>query len=295
MSISKLYTLALDFLGLGPWQTQPDACWAQVETILPSGVPVRDATEEVVKQKVAEFTFSHADEVPFFPTPPPAPPGDVEPVRNPHRILLNTKALGPGSYTAASALLEEWVASNDGRPHVVGIRMLGPNGARTVTDRFDDLVCTMLPNPILEGGWIVTMFHATVDPGRKYTVSPLNPAGVAIWAPGFIENSHKFGLHRGRYTALVQNKPVKFFRDNTHDDELALIGAVESGWIGLNVHAAANDPNRALDRQVTRIGPWSAGCWVLSNSEDYLRFISILKGSGQEEFSTLLIEAALDV
>lgn len=175
---------------------------------------------------------------------------------------------------------------------VIGVRLMALDeidiNAQYVSDQFDDLLVVAVRNPITDG-YVATVFHATVDSGTKYTKSPLNPGGVAMWAPGIIEDSHKWGLHKGRYEALVQSKPVKFFRDNTLDDTQTYSGLVMSGHIGLNIHAADMDPFDEFDYEKDTIGPWSAGCWVIPSSVDYRRFHSVLTSTGASKFTTNLV------
>ena len=183
-------------------------------------------------------------------------------------------------------------------PIVLGVRVRTTDGdSEPISDTFDDFIGVALSNPVLPGGFVVTLFHGTTDPGMKYSVNTLNPDGVALWALGFNQDSHTFGLHRGKYEALVQHNPARFMRDGDLNDRHALGGDIQEGYIGLNVHAAANDPYneytwRSAGSVAGSVGGWSAGCWVIANSPDFVKFMSILTATGSTVFSTLLLETA---
>ncbi|KGE22637.1 hypothetical protein [Leptospira interrogans] len=106
---------------------------------------------------------------------------------------------------------------------------------------YDDLLC------IIKGDEF-KVFKGTVDPGRKYTLAPMNPNGCAHLLNGL----HWFGraLHKGE-PAFAQDKPVKIWRDrnrnNENDD-----GFEEEGFFEIFIHPGSGDQNK--------IAGYSAGC-----------------------------------
>lgn len=70
----------------------------------------------------------------------------------------------------------------------------------------------------------------------------MNPKGTAILAPGQYQSSHKIGLHRGKYKALVQHRPVTVYRDNNKDSKYDLEPTKkDTGIFGINIHKAGQD------------------------------------------------------
>jgi hypothetical protein len=99
-----------------------------------------------------------------------------------------------------------------GRLHLFGIRAASPVGPTTVErhapqfDRFEDTIGTF--------GTELRLWPATVDPGRTWTLHPMQPGGAAHLEPG--RWLFKRGLHRG-HAALVQAGPVTVRRDRDRD------------------------------------------------------------------------------
>ncbi|EMO26203.1 hypothetical protein LEP1GSC170_1485 [Leptospira interrogans serovar Bataviae str. HAI135] len=92
------------------------------------------------------------------------------------------------------------------------------------------------------------VFKGTVDPGRKYTLAPMNPNGCAHLLNGL----YWFGraLHKDE-PAFAQAKPVKIWRDrnrnNENDD-----GFEEEGFFEIFIHPGSGNQNK--------IDGYSAGC-----------------------------------
>ncbi len=124
-------------------------------------------------------------------------------------------------------------------------------------------------------------FEATVDPSRHWTEKPMNRLGVAHLCLGFHPNIWTIGKHRGKYNALVQRgAKVKIWRDKNKnykkDDNI-----VQSGYFGINLHHGYSAKGK--------VGVHSAGCQVIRNKISFNRFMGIVTGSGQPDFSYLLI------
>ena len=146
--------------------------------------------------------------------------------------------------------------SQPGELNLVGIRTPG-----TVSGRFDDLMMTSVRHR--DGRWHTWAFACTTDPGTYYLGKPLSPRGTAMLCQGQYEGAYRLGLHKGKYNALVQARPVRIVRG--HDREALLYegGTEEQGIYGINIH-------RAGARGTTdEVGRYSAGCQVLANAKDF--------------------------
>ncbi|MCS3797159.1 hypothetical protein [Niastella sp. OAS944] len=113
-------------------------------------------------------------------------------------------------------------------------------------------------------------WRATTDPGTYWLKSPMNPQGTAILKPGQYVGSHGLGMHRGKYLALVQIRPVTVIRDFNRDGKLDYTsGKEETGLFGINIH-------RAMVEGTTKtIDKYSAGCQVFANANDFSVFLSL--------------------
>lgn len=153
----------------------------------------------------------------------------------------------------------------------------------TGTNVFDDVlhVCYKVGDL-----WQHEQFACTTDPGLFYLQNPSRVQGTAILKEGQYKSSHTLGLHKGRYKALVQQKPLQVYRDRNKDDVHDMNEEnVESGLFGINIHKAGNN-----SQYVSR---WSAGCTVLQNEAHYNRFIALCEAqvavTGYTTFSYTLI------
>ena len=131
---------------------------------------------------------------------------------------------------------------------------------------------------VFEDIWSFVVFPATTDPGTFYRKNPGNVNGTAILKLGQYRGAFKVGSHRGKYTALVQQKPVTVYRDANRDEVLDVAGmAEETGLFGINIHRA--NPARAS----ARVDTWSAGCQVMRDP-DHFAFFMMLCERGKEKF-----------
>ena len=120
--------------------------------------------------------------------------------------------------------------------------------------------------PVIIGKW-----EATTEPGRYYTMNPMNAGGVARVA---------FGQHRawqlGRHgqadphEALVQTGgPITVYRD-LNKDGMRSGDRTDTGHFGVNQHWGGDSPK-------DDIGRWSAGCLVGRTRAGHREFMSIIK------------------
>lgn len=146
--------------------------------------------------------------------------------------------------------------------NIVGIR-----SKSIIPNVFNDVINVLYKDGA--GNWQLYTFDATTDPGTYWLQNPLNPQGTAILKEGQYLNSHIIGLHRNKYTALVQRMPVTVIRDISRDGTLDFSGREDRGLFGINIH-------RAMQQGVTKfIDKFSAGCQVFSNVADFDSFMAM--------------------
>ena len=149
--------------------------------------------------------------------------------------------------------------------NIIGVRHTG----NVVTNKFDD--CLILIYKDNNGSLQRKIFSCTTQPGLTYMGEKMgNEKGTAILVPGQYKGAYKLGLHKGKYTALVQAKPVKVYRDNDKDNEYDYDPEkIDEGYFGLNIHKAGTASSV--------INGWSAGCTVLANESDFKSLIYAAK------------------
>jgi hypothetical protein len=167
------------------------------------------------------------------------------------------------------------------------LNIVGVRSKSTTPNSFDDTINVFYKDDA--GNWIFKSYPATTDPGSSYLNTPLNQKGTAILKPGQYVNSHKIGLHRNQYTALVQQRPVTVMRDANRDNVLDFTsGKEDTGLFGINLHRASQTGTTKT------VGKYSAGCQVFSNINDFNEFLQMCekhRGKYGNNFTyTLLIE-----
>lgn len=167
------------------------------------------------------------------------------------------------------------------RGHTVftaGLRNLNIVGVRSPARQangFDDRLHVIYKETPTQ--WMARSWPITTDPGLAYLEHPSRSGGCAILLPGQYLGSHVIGLHRGRYAALVQDRPMSFVRDGNHDAILDTADLpVANAVIGLNIHASDNNPFDSQDQVRAEVGPWSAACQVFQASKDYREFWELI-------------------
>jgi hypothetical protein len=126
-------------------------------------------------------------------------------------------------------------------------------------------------------------FENTTNAGTTYLQKLLNPKGTAMLAPNQYKNTWALGLHRGKYTALVQVRPVKVYRDADKDTVSEVTKVIDEGLFGINIHKA----NTGI---TSLINGHSAGCQVFQNSAHFDYIISECKKSGLKQFTYTLLD-----
>lgn len=151
--------------------------------------------------------------------------------------------------------------------NIIGIRK---NNNNAITNKYDDILCVMYKDST---GWVKRLFKITTEPGTYYMKKELgNPKGTAILVPGQYRGCWKIGKHNGKYDALVQQKPVKVYRDGNKDDIYDMYNEViHEGLFGINIHRSNQGFNRAT------VDMYSAGCQVFANPKDFNEFMELCK------------------
>jgi len=109
----------------------------------------------------------------------------------------------------------------------------------------------------------------TTEPGIVYQKKLLNKDGCWVMMPAQMINAYKRGFHQGKEDHRALRSVGKIFglRDDdlsgkVLDDKDAKPFWTDGHLVGANIHGA-------LKKLITKlIGPWSAGCIVISNWED---------------------------
>lgn len=160
-----------------------------------------------------------------------------------------------------------WFDSNkDYDVNIVAVRNTQTGNA--ITNKFDDWLTVSYK---VAGVWQYHIWSVTTDPGLTYSVNKLlTPKGVARLVPGQYRGAYQIGLHQGKYSALVQRRPVKVYRDANKDrkfDETT----IDEGLYGINIHRS--NPNGTSEL----INGHSAGCTVFANIRNFEQFMSIMR------------------
>lgn len=166
------------------------------------------------------------------------------------------------------------------------LNIVGVRSDSTMPNAFDDAIYVFYVDK--EGKLIQHKFPATTDPGTYWLQNPMNPQGTAILKQGQYIGSHAMGLHRGKYIALVQQRPVTVIRDYDRNAVLDFNnGREDTGLFGINIH-------RASETGTTKIvDHYSAGCQVFASVTDFVLFLSLCerhKGLYGNNFTYTLID-----
>ena len=148
------------------------------------------------------------------------------------------------------------------------LNIVGVRNESTVPNRFDDEIHVFFKS--ISNLWIHYIFPATTDPGTYWLKNPMNLQGTAILSQGQYDDAYQVGLHRGKYYALVQRKPVTVLRDYDRNSTLDFQnGRPETGMFGVNIHyASVNGTTKTVDS-------YSAGCQVFANINDFNLFMQL--------------------
>lgn len=145
--------------------------------------------------------------------------------------------------------------------NVVGIR----NNKPSSPVEFDDKIALFYFDK--DGRLRGRICPATTDPSVNYLQKPLEgneQRGTAILKSGQYKDSYEIGLHKGKYLALRQAKPVTVIRDNDRDAYINYFAGTTTGMYYINIHRASRGKNNEAV-----IGLDSAGCQVFRDEKDF--------------------------
>ena len=146
------------------------------------------------------------------------------------------------------------------------LNLFGIRSSDMTSNTFNDLIGVLYQK---NNNWVLYKYGATTDPGLYYRENPMNIDGTAILAPGQYSGAFKIGYHKGKYKALVQNKPLLLYRDANRNNVLEYIGEPSWQMAGINLHRAnANVTSKLVDR-------YSAGCCVVANPDDFAELLTV--------------------
>ena len=124
-------------------------------------------------------------------------------------------------------------------------------------------------------GFIVT-HKFTTKPGAYWLKDHVgNENGTFILKEGFYPSCWKMGEHKGKYKSLIQSEKSNFegFRDKDKNGLPDYEGPIYKDVTGLNCHSTR------FDKEVERIGAFSAGCQVRESGFDHLVFMALVNKS----------------
>jgi hypothetical protein len=157
----------------------------------------------------------------------------------------------------------------DKRPNklnIIGVR----NSSATNQDKFDDLLAYFIYDD--KGNLRGKVVPGTTDPSTSFLKSPINIKGAAVLKSGQYKDAYQLGLHRGKYEALVQAKPVTVIRDNDRNAFINYFAPTQTGLYGINIHKSTKGKNNE-----DIIGLDSAGCQVFRNIPDFMDMMTLAK------------------
>lgn len=175
--------------------------------------------------------------------------------------------------------------SIDKRPfklNLIGVR----NSNAINQNSFDDQIAYFYYDD--KGKLIGKVVPATTDPSTAWLKDPMNVKGAAVLKSGEYKDAYAIGLHRNKYEALVQVKPVTVIRDNDRDALINYLAPTQTGLFGINIHKSAKGKNNE-----DIIGLDSAGCQVFRNIPDFMdmmRLAQISRSKYGNKFSYILID-----
>lgn len=166
--------------------------------------------------------------------------------------------------------------------NIVYIEGMNPNGTSNddAPNQFNDIRTVIAfenDEPIILGIW-----EGTTEPGKRYTLKPMNPKGAARIAFGQYE-AWQIGLHGNSepHEALIQVKPITVWRD-LNKDFIRPGDKKDYGLFGINQHWGYDLPR-------TDIGLASAGCLVGRTRQGHRDFMRLIKRDKRYQSNTKFI------
>lgn len=151
------------------------------------------------------------------------------------------------------------------------LNLVGLRNANPTSGVFDDDLFVFYKDD--SSNWHLEVLPITTDPGTFWLENPMRPEGTAMIAQGQYINAYKLGKHRGKFDALVQVKPIDFWRLKLNADKsrYTIVGRAK-GQIGANIHRGSIGAGPG-----TQIGKDSAGCQVIAKRTDDTLLLGLAK------------------
>ena len=156
----------------------------------------------------------------------------------------------------------------DHKPY--NLNLIAIRSADPTPDVFNDLLCIMWR---YRGVTNLLKHVVTTDPGLTYLGAGRmeNPRGTAMVKAGQYPGAWAYGFHKG-YRALQQVGPITVLRDANRDGLLnPVAGSEDTGLFGINCHRAA------ATGRTDKVGPWSAGCIVHQDADEFGVLMEIVR------------------
>lgn len=182
------------------------------------------------------------------------------------KILLDyLQAKGAGSYSRAIKDLEEK------RSVIIGVRnKLDVKKDAANQDRFTDALYLIPQNAKDED--ILVPYQITTSPSLSYFGdNPINPKGTGIKLPGdTLYYLREASLPHGTYKMMVEGESIKVGRFPVGVKKFETYKPVDTFTenTGMHIHRSSTKGEGIC------IGPWSAGCQVFSDGDEFKDFIS---------------------
>lgn len=168
------------------------------------------------------------------------------------------------------------------------LNIVGVRNAQSEPNKFDDQLYVFYKDENFN--WVLKEYPITTDTGTYWLLNPMSSLGSAMLKEGQYIDAYKQGLHKGQYTALIQDKPITTYRDYDRNAIFDFGQRETTGNYGINIHKAGADSQD--------VNKWSAGCQVFQKSEDFQEFMQLTdkhKANFGNKFTyTLLDERALE-
>ncbi|MCW5925089.1 MAG: hypothetical protein KIS77_22425 [Saprospiraceae bacterium] len=165
-----------------------------------------------------------------------------------------------------------WIARSPHAYNIVYVEGMNADGTEN-DDAFDQWNDRRIVIRIRPGGKpeILINHQGTTEPGKFYTVNPLNPQGAARIAFGQYK-AWTDGLHQGEQPALVQRGEVRVHRDIDKSGTRNKVDPIDVGdWFGINQHSTSPNFTPQL------VGKYSAGCLVGQVYSEHLQFLNTVR------------------
>ena len=168
------------------------------------------------------------------------------------------------------------------------LNIVGVRNAESQPNKFDDQLYVFYKDE--NSNWVLKEYPITTDTGTYWLLNPMSSQGSAMLKEGQYIDAYKQGLHKGQYTALIQQKPVTTYRDYDRNAFFDFGQKETTGLYGINIHKAGSDSQD--------VNKWSAGCQVFQKSDDFQEFMQLTdkhKSNYGNNFTyTLLDERAVE-